>query len=96
MSTIVHDKALTPLGYQKVTSLSAAKPLNPPDGATLALVIAETQAVGWRDDGTAPTGTDRMQLAVNTPTWFGRMNLAALQFIELAASATLHISYYKG
>ncbi len=93
---IMLTKGLTALGYQKVTTLSAAKPLNPPDGATHALIIAETQDVRWRDDDTAPSSTDGMKLAKDVPTWFINNKLAALQFIELAASATLHVSYYKG
>lgn len=92
----VINKGLTALGYQKLTGLSAAKPLTVPNGATSALVIAESQAVRWRDDGTAPTSTDGMQLAVGVPTWFHSANLANISFLELAASATLHISYYKG
>jgi hypothetical protein len=94
--SVVLSKGLTALGYQKVTGLSTAKPLNPPAGATHALVRVETQAVRWRDDGTAPSSTDGMQMATNEEKWFVNNNLALVSFIELAASATLHVSFYKG
>lgn len=95
MITVVADKPMKPLGYLKVTTLTAAKGIGPiPDRAAVAIVITEAQAVRWRDDGSNPTSTDGMQMAVNTPTVF-RTNLHQLRFIELAASATLHISFYE-
>ena len=84
----------TPLGFQQLTGLSAAKGLTVPPGATFALVSPETQAVRWRDDGTAPTATVGMPLAVNLPP-VPLANLAALQFIEQTASAVLNVSYYR-
>lgn len=81
------------LGYQQITSLSAATTLTVPAGATLALIIAETQAVRWRDDGTAPTSTVGMPLATGSALSYDG-DLKAVQFIEQTASATLNISYY--
>jgi len=87
--------AFGPLGYQRITSLSSATALTVPSGAVRCLVIAETQAVRWRDDGTNPTGTVGMPLPVNTPYTFERVDvLPLLKFIEQTASAVLHISYY--
>jgi hypothetical protein len=87
--------AYGPLGYQKITSLSSATALTVPSGAVRCLVIAETQAVRWRDDGTNPTSTVGMPLAVGVPYTFERLDvLPVLKFIEQTASAVLHISYY--
>lgn len=86
-------KADMPLGYQQITSLSAATALTVPAGATIAVVVATTQAVRWRDDGTNPTATVGMPLAVGTERVFTG-GLAALRFIEQTASAAINISYY--
>ena len=82
-----------PLGYQQLTSLAASTALTVPLGATRAVVIATAQAVRWRDDGTAPTGTVGMPLAVNVEKTFTG-GLSALRFIEQTASAVLNITYY--
>lgn len=81
------------LGYQQITSLSAAASLTPPAGATLAIIVCEAQAVRWRDDGTAPSATVGMPLAVGTVMNYDG-NLKGIQFFEQAASAKLNISYY--
>ena len=81
------------LGYQQITSLSASTALTVPGGATMALIVAETQAVRWRDDGTAPTASIGMPLAVGTSLSYDG-DLKAIRFIQQAASATLNVSYY--
>ena len=90
------------LGYQQITSLSSATSLTIPSKdpvtgqkiqPTLAVIIAETQGVRWRDDGTAPTATVGMPLAVGVPLNYDGP-LANIQFIEQTASAKLNISYY--
>jgi hypothetical protein len=95
-------KAVTTcLGYQQITSLSAASgltvPTQAPDGSfqkpTFALIVAETQGVRWRDDGTAPTASVGMPLAAGVPLQYDG-DLNKIQFIEQAASAKLNISYY--
>lgn len=82
-----------PLGYQQITSLSASTALTVPAGCTRAVVVATAQAVRWRDDGTAPTSTIGMPLAVGTERVFTG-GLSAIRFIEQSASAVLNISYY--
>lgn len=82
-----------PLGYEQITSLSAATGLTVPAGATSAVIIAETQAVRWRDDGTDPSGTVGMPLAVDTLLEYGG-DLSAITFIEQAASAKLNVAYF--
>jgi hypothetical protein len=81
------------LGYQQITSLSASTALTVPSGATLAVIIPESQAVRWRDDGTAPTGSVGMPLAIATTLSYDG-DLSRIRFIEQAASAKLNVSYY--
>lgn len=82
------------LGYQQITSLSAAVGLTIPDGTVLALITCETQAVRWRDDGTDPTASIGYPLATATELQYAAAQLPELKFIEQAASATLNICYY--
>ena len=84
----------TPKGFQSITGLSAAQSLMVPTGATYALISPSAQAVRWRDDGTAPTASVGMPIAVNAAPFVYSGNLAAIQFIEQTASATLNVSYY--
>lgn len=99
------EGTLTPCGYAQFTSLSAAVSLATPAagitladalaaGARLAVFIAETQAVRWRDDGSDPTGSVGMPLATGAQ-WTYPGNLSAIKFIEQTASAKLNVSYYK-
>ena len=83
----------TCLGYQQITSLSASTALTVPVGATMALIVAETQAVRWRDDGTAPTASVGMPLATGTSLSYDG-DLKAIRFIQQTASAVLNVSYY--
>lgn len=83
----------TPRGYQQITSLSSAASLTVPSGAKRALIIAESQAVRWRDDGTNPTSSVGMTLSVGETLDY-RGDLSSIKFIESAASAKLNISYY--
>jgi hypothetical protein len=81
------------LGYQQITSLSSATGLTPPQGATMALIVAETQGVRWRDDGTNPTASVGMPIAASAYlNYDGDLNL--VKFIEQTASAKLNVSYY--
>lgn len=81
------------LGYQQITSLSAATALTVPTGATMALIVPETQAVRWRDDGTNPTASVGMPVAVGEALNYDG-DLSRIRFIQQTASATLNISYY--
>ena len=95
-------KAVTScIGYQQITSLSAASGLTVPaldknglnQKPTFALIVAETQAVRWRDDGTNPTTSVGMPLAVGVPLQYDG-DLSRIKFIEQVAGAVLNISYY--
>lgn len=91
---LVFDGQLTPTGYQQITSLSAAASLTVPAGSRWALIIAETQAVRWRDDGTNPTASVGIPLATGTAFWYSGA-LSSIKFIEQTASAKINVSYYK-
>lgn len=86
-------------GYQQITSLSSAAGLTVPtnkDGTkpNYAIITVQTQAVRWRDDGTAPTTTVGMPMAVGQTLYYDG-DLNAIKFIEQTASAALNVSYYK-
>jgi len=81
------------LGYQQITSVSSASGLTPPQGATLALIVPETQAIRWRDDGTNPTASVGMPVAAGSYlSYDGDLN--RIKFIEQSASAKINVSYY--
>lgn len=95
-------KAVTScIGYQQITSLSSAAGLTVPaldklgnqQEPTFALIIAESKDVRWRDDGTDPTASVGMPLAVGVPLQYDG-DLNRIRFIETAASAKINISYY--
>lgn len=91
----------TRLGYQQITSLSASTALTVPTfdvngnacRPTVAVIIPQTQAVRWRDDGVAPTASVGMPLAAGVTLQYDG-DLTQIRFIEQAASATLNITYY--
>ena len=82
------------LGYEQISSLDTAKGLTPPAGATFAVIQPQTQAVRWRDDGTDPSGSVGMPLAVGADLEYGGP-LDRIRFIEQTASAVLNVSYYS-
>lgn len=91
--TFVIAPSAVPLGYQRITGLATAVGLTAPEGAQHALIQAEGQAVRWRDDGTDPTATDGLSIATGT-TFQYHGALAGIRFIEVGASATLHVAFY--
>ena len=92
----------TCFGYQQISTLSSAAgltvPALAPDGLNakpvFALIVAEGAPVRWRDDGTAPTASVGMPLAVGVPFQYDG-DLTKIRFIEQSASAKLNISYYS-
>jgi hypothetical protein len=99
----INLKAITScLGYQQISALTSATGLTVPqlDPVTglnlkpvIALITPESQAVRWRDDGTAPTAAIGMPLAAGvTLQYDGDLN--KIKFIEQLASAKINISYY--
>ena len=95
-------KAITTrLGYQQITSLSAATGLTVPQvdlnglacKPTIAIITPETQAVRWRDDDVNPTAAVGMPLAAGVTLQYDG-DLTKIKFIEQAASAKLNVTYY--
>lgn len=83
-----------PLGYEQITGLGAAKSLTVPSGAVMALLTAETQGVRWRDDNTDPTAAVGYPLPAGGELQY-TANLLKVRLIEMAASATVSVVYYK-
>lgn len=97
-STVVNGQ-LTPLGYCQLTSLSGAVKLTSctngiPLTANVIVAVPETQAVRWRDDGTAPSSTVGMPIATGVALVY-QGNLTTIQFIEQTSSATLNVVFYR-
>ena len=86
------ETAYRALGYQQITTLSSATGLTVPANTVKVLIQAETQAVRWRDDGTDPTATVGMNLAVGSTLEYTG-SLPAIKIIEATASAKLNITY---
>ena len=90
------------MGYQQITSLSAATGLTVPsrtsDGQigspTQAVIRAETNGVRFRDDGVTPTASVGFPLSAGDVLEYDG-DLKRIQFIEQTASATLNVVYYK-
>ena len=81
------------LGYQQITSLTSSTALTVPAGATLALIVPETQNVRWRDDGVAPTASVGMLVPANSSMSYDG-DLKAIRFIAATSGAILNVSYY--
>lgn len=81
------------LGYQQITDVSASVGLTVPTGATMAVIIPESQAVRYRDDGVAPTASVGMPISVASVLSYDG-DLTRIRFIQQAASAKLNVSYY--
>lgn len=98
---IANGLRYAPLGYAQATDLDPAiglpgvgDPAAIPAGADAALIVAEAQAVRWRDDGTAPTATVGVPLAVGVELFYAG-NLSAIRFFEQAGGAKLNVTYYR-
>lgn len=91
----------TPCGYQQIATVSSATGLTVPadfivganQAPTYCRIIAEAQAVRWRDDGTDPSATVGQPLAVGAELIYDG-NLKAIKFFEQAGGAKLNVSYY--
>ena len=98
----INLKAITTcLGYQQITSLTAAVGLTVPQRdlqglnqkPTFALITPLTGNVRWRDDGVAPTATVGMPLAAGVTLQYDG-DLTRIRFIDNGGTAELNISYY--
>jgi hypothetical protein len=75
-------------------SVATATSLTVPGGSLFAEICVETASVRYRDDGTAPTATVGIPVAVSTCFQYAGP-LAAVQFIAQSGSPTIDVSYYK-
>lgn len=82
-----------PLGYQQIGTLTTATALTVPANSRFALIVAEAQAVRWRDDGTDPTAAIGMPLAVNTMLEYAG-DLSRVKFIEQTVGGKLNVTYF--
>jgi len=91
----ISPSALQPAGYQQFRNISAVQALNPPVGASIALIQCEGVDFRWTDDGvTAPNPTVGMYLVAQTIlAYTGDLN--KIKFIPVSGSGTLNISYYR-
>lgn len=87
-------------GYQQIVDLSVAVGLTVPAAnpdrklPRLALIRCEGKSVRWRDDATDPTALIGMPMNVGDMFLYTG-DLAAIKFIQTAASAALNVSYYE-
>lgn len=98
----INLKAVTTrLGYEQITGLSSVKGLTVPSvdlnglacKPTLALIVAESTAVRWRDDDVNPTASVGMPLATGVTLQYDG-DLSKIRFIEQSASSKLNVTYY--
>lgn len=89
-----NTRAIRPLGHVQLASLAAATGLTIPEGTTTVVMTAEAQAVRWRDDGTDPTASVGMPLAVGVPFEYTATGLSSFKVIEQAPSAKLNVAFY--
>lgn len=82
----------TNCGFQQIATLTTAQSLTVPAGSRAARIHADTQAIRWRDDGTAPTATVGMRLPVGAELYYDG-EFSKLQLIEEVAGAKANISY---
>jgi len=85
----------TPLGYQQLPVSTPAVGLTVPTGATFCYITVVTADVMYRDDGTDPTATVGMPIALGTQNFLYAGNLAAIRFISTTGTAVLNVLYYK-
>jgi hypothetical protein len=83
-----------PLGFVSIPVSGSAVDLEPPTGATFALISASGANVNWRDDGTAPTASVGMPIIAGQAP-IALANLPALKFIAQSGTAALNVSFYK-
>lgn len=84
------------LGFQVITDLSVAVSLALPAGTTKMVLSVENSAIRWRQDGVAPTSTVGHMLDAGSTLVHDWGGLSNFQAIQVAAGATVNVSYYGG
>lgn len=88
-----------PCGYQQFaagaadTAVALTIPTTKNQRPNYCIITPITQAIRWRDDGTAPTATVGMPQVVNVPFVYNG-DLSAFRMIASTAGAEVNVSYY--
>jgi hypothetical protein len=85
-------------GYQQLTVTTVQSltiPVKCGSNPSLVVIKAEAQAVRYRDDGTAPTATVGMPVAVTDTPISYEGTISALQFISQTGSGVVNAIFYK-
>lgn len=89
-----------PKGFRTLAISTVAKSLSEatggiPSSAIRAIISVATDAIRWRDDGTAPTASVGIYVAANASIELpSREAILAFQAIRVTNDATLNIAYY--
>lgn len=86
--------SLTALGCQSFGAVVSSGWPSVPAGATVAFMSIEGASVRMRDDGTNPTSSVGVLFLIGGP-WPYQGPLAATQFIQTGATATINVCFYK-
>ena len=96
--TIILEKK--PKGFRTLAISSTAKALSEasggiPKGATRAVISVATDALRWRDDGTAPTASVGIYVPVNGSVELPSLeSIVGFRGIRVTTDVTLNIAYY--
>jgi hypothetical protein len=99
--------AETPLGYVQSSAVDASTLISSltftgqtaagiPAGTSLLLIQPQTQAIRWRDDGTAPTASVGYPLAVGAELRYTARGMQNLRVISQVAGAIVNVIAYGG
>ena len=92
--------ARKPKGFRTLAISSTAKLLSEatggiPKGTSRAIISVATDAIRWRDDGTAPTATVGIYVAALASIELPSIEaIKAFQAIRVTTDAALNIAYY--
>ena len=84
------------ISHEQVSSLNTAKNLTVPDGADGVYLQARTQDVYMTIDSSTPSASNGLKLVADDQPFYFEGDLSKLEFLEAAASATLHAAYVTG
>ncbi len=90
---------LVPLGYCQLTSVDTSTLISTcsggiPAGANVVVFEAEAQAIRYRDDGTSPTASAGMPVAVGATVVY-QGTISNLRVISQTAGAKLNALFYR-
>ena len=90
------QSSLNPIGYEQLTVSTTAVSLTPPNvGSRVVVILIRTNAVRYRDDGTAPTSTVGMPQDAGSVLVVCGASIGKIKLIRSgSADATAEISYY--